>query len=165
MRQIIFQNAIAILLPSATSLLQNASGFFIAKCNSYYKMQRFYYKMRRLLQIAPVYTRSSFFDPVVLETMSFQTAVSSMAAISELWRKLFLNSTHVHYRGNDSINWFFFWENPCLRMNFFTPALTGNNRISISRVVVFRQICFLLSTSHCYSDWGEDWGCNYRIFA
>ena len=77
MRQIIFQNAIAILLPSATSLLQNASGFFIAKCNSYYKM-------RRLLQIAPVYTRSSFFDPVVLETMSFQTAVSSMAAISEL---------------------------------------------------------------------------------
>ena len=79
MRQIILQNAIAILLPSATSLLQNALGFFIAKCNSYCKIRRFYYKMRRLLQL-----RQYILDPVVLETMSFQTAVSSMTAISEL---------------------------------------------------------------------------------
>ena len=32
------------------SLLENASVFFITKCDSYYKMRRFYYKVRQLLQ-------------------------------------------------------------------------------------------------------------------
>ena len=51
MRQILLQNATAILLQNATSLLQNTSGFLlqnatvitncdnlITKCGSYYKM-------------------------------------------------------------------------------------------------------------------------------
>ena len=38
------------------SLLQNVSGFFITKCDSYYKLRRFYYKMRQLLQNATFIT-------------------------------------------------------------------------------------------------------------
>ena len=38
------------------SLLQNVSGFFITKCNSYYKLQQLYYKMWQLLQNATFIT-------------------------------------------------------------------------------------------------------------
>ena len=36
--------------------------FFITKCDSYYKLRRFYYKMRRLLQIATVQRSSRLSD-------------------------------------------------------------------------------------------------------
>ena len=67
MRQILLQNARAILLQNATVLLQNASGFLlqnetvllqnatvITKCDDFITKCDSYYKMQRLLQIAAV---------------------------------------------------------------------------------------------------------------
>ena len=69
----LFQNARDIITKYDISLLQSASGFFVAKCHSfiaecdsYYKMQllhykmRHYYKMQRLLQIATVHILTIF---------------------------------------------------------------------------------------------------------
>ena len=67
----LFQNARDIITKCDISLLQSASGFFVAKCHSfiaecdsYYKMQLLYYKMRQLLQNATFITNcdSTYFD-------------------------------------------------------------------------------------------------------
>ena len=40
------------LLQNATDIITKWDSYFITRCDSYYKLRRFYYKMRRLLQIA-----------------------------------------------------------------------------------------------------------------
>ena len=54
MRQILLQNATAVLLQNATVLLKSAT--VIAKCDDFITNRDIYYKMRRLLQIATVQT-------------------------------------------------------------------------------------------------------------
>ena len=49
MRQILLQSATATLLQNATKVYYN---HIISKCDSYYKLRQFYYKMRQLLQNA-----------------------------------------------------------------------------------------------------------------
>ena len=63
MRQLLLQNATAILLQNATEVYYKIRQFFITKCNSfitkydsYYKMRRFYYKIRQVLQNATFIT-------------------------------------------------------------------------------------------------------------
>ena len=57
----LLQNVKDIITKCDKSLLQNASGFFISKCDSfitecgsYCNLRRFYYKMRQFLQNAAV---------------------------------------------------------------------------------------------------------------
>ena len=52
MRQILLQNATAILLQMRQKFITKCVRFSITKCDSYYKLRRFYYKMRHLLQNA-----------------------------------------------------------------------------------------------------------------
>ena len=55
MRQILLQNATAILL-------QNAAKVYYKMCQIfYYKMRQFYYKMRQLLQIATILLQNATF--------------------------------------------------------------------------------------------------------
>ena len=60
MRQILLQNAIAMLLQNASGFL--LCGSFIAKCDSYYKLPWFYYKMRQLFQNATSITNCDSID-------------------------------------------------------------------------------------------------------
>ena len=43
------------LLQNVTDIIAKCDSYFITKCNSYYKLQRFCYKMRQLLQNATFY--------------------------------------------------------------------------------------------------------------
>ena len=70
MRQIFLQNATAILLRNATKKLLQTSKwvwFLITKCNSYYKLGQFYYKIRQLLQNVTFITNweSTHFDELL----------------------------------------------------------------------------------------------------
>ena len=51
----LLQNATDIITKCDRSLSQNETGFLLAtKCDSFYKLRRYYYKMRQLLEIAIV---------------------------------------------------------------------------------------------------------------
>ena len=51
-RKILLQNAITVLLQNATEVYcKMRRDSIITKCGSYYKLRRFHYKMRRLLQM------------------------------------------------------------------------------------------------------------------
>ena len=57
MRQILFQNATAILLQNAAEVYYKMHQFFITKCDSfitkcdsYYKLRQLYYKIRQLFE-------------------------------------------------------------------------------------------------------------------
>ena len=63
MRQILLQNATAIFLQNVSEVCHKMYKFFITKsdhfirkCDSYYKLGRFYYKVRQLLQNATFVT-------------------------------------------------------------------------------------------------------------
>ena len=55
MRQMILQNAKAILLQNATEVCYKIRQFF------YYKMRQFYYKIRQLVQIAKTLLQNATF--------------------------------------------------------------------------------------------------------
>ena len=56
MGQMLLQNATAILLQIVIEVYYKCVRFFITKCDSYYKLRRFYYKMRQVLQNATFIT-------------------------------------------------------------------------------------------------------------
>ena len=71
MRQIVLQNATAILLQNATKVYYKMRQVFFTKCDSFIIKCASYYKMRRLLQIATVQMVSSSlpfsFDPYLFK--------------------------------------------------------------------------------------------------
>ena len=64
MRQMLLQNAIAVLLQNATEVYYKIRRVF------YYKMRQFYYKMRQLLQNAIILLQNATFITNCDSTMS-----------------------------------------------------------------------------------------------
>ena len=80
MRQILLQNAIAILLQNVTEVYYKMHHAFITKCDSYYKM-------RRLLQIATVHSLVSFLH--VLKQLSFIFSYEYKLALRKFARYIY----------------------------------------------------------------------------
>ena len=69
MRQMLLQNEAAIYYKMRQKFITKRVRFFITKCDNYYKMRRFYYKMRQLLQNATFITNcdSTAFSELILK--------------------------------------------------------------------------------------------------
>lgn len=82
MQQVLLQHATAILL-------QNASGFFITKSDSYFKFRQIYYEMRQLLQKAKFISNC---DSAIINPKSIYEKCHSREQITAFnWRSLCLS--------------------------------------------------------------------------